>query len=100
MPQIVKALRGGQITIPADLRETLGIDTDSLLQVRLEAGELRIKPVKITDYAADSAWLKKLYDHFAPIRQEAVQHSEREVNETIDQAVAAVRSKKHAKSRI
>lgn len=90
MTRIVRQLRGGQITIPADYRRRLGITDDSLLQMSAEAGELRIKPVRATNQAG-SDWIKDLYDLFAPVRAQATKHSEEEVNTAIDKAVQAVR---------
>ena len=90
MTRIVRQLRGGQVTIPADYRRRLAITDDSLLQIRTEGGELRIKPVRITDQAG-SEWVKELYDLFAPVRTQAGKVSEKEINEAIDEAVHAVR---------
>lgn len=101
LSKIVKSLRGGQVTIPADYREKLGIDTDTLLQISLMQDELHIKPVKISDKTpvTGSPWLKELYDYFAPVRAEIRRkgYSEQEINGVIDSAVKAVRAK-HAKS--
>ena len=93
--RIVKPLRSGQITIPAEFRERLGITADSVLQMSLTEGELRIRPLEATRRAAGSPWLKELYDLFAPVREEAKQFSEAEVDAAIDSAVRAVR-RKHA----
>lgn len=99
--KIVKPLRSGQITIPSAFREKLGMNADTLLQISLISGELRIKPVHPTKTVAGSPWLKDLYDYFAPVREEIKKkgYTEREVNDAIDAAVKAVR-KKHAKSRL
>ena len=101
MTKIVRSLRSGQITIPADFREKLGIDQDTLLQINLMEGELRIKPVRVSEkiQEAGSPWLKELYDYFAPVRAEIKRkgYTEQEINSAIDSAVAAVRAK-HAKS--
>lgn len=91
MTQLVKALRSGQITIPSEFREKLGIDEDSFLQINLIEGELRIKPVKISQNAGDSQWFKKLYDEFTPVRKEAKKYTEKEINKSIDKAIKAVR---------
>lgn len=96
MTKIIRPLRGGQITIPVDFREKLGIGTDTLLQIKLIEGELRIKPVQISDKPKGSPWLKELYDYFAPARKEAAKYTEEEINADIDRAVREVR-KKHAK---
>ncbi len=98
MTRIVRQLRSGQITIPAEFRKKLGIGEESLLQLSLAEGEIRIRPVGLARKAGDSAWFKQLYDLFAPVRQEAASLSEQEVNATIDQAVRAVREK-HARRR-
>ncbi len=90
MTRIVRQLRRGQVTIPADYRRRLGITDDSLLQIRTEGGELRIKPVKVADQTG-SDWVKELYDLFAPVRTQAGKASENDVNEAIDEAVQAVR---------
>ena len=92
MTQIVRSLRGGQITIPAPFREELGIDADSLLQMTLIGSELRIRPVRVSDVPSDSAWLKHLYDHFSKVREKAKSYGEKEINQAIDHSVKAVRS--------
>jgi len=91
--RIVRSLRGGQVTIPADFRRELGIDAETLLQVTLERGQLRITPVRTSARGTRSAWLQELYEQFAPVRDEARTLSEAEVNDAIDAAVKAVRSK-------
>ena len=93
MPRIVRQLRSGQITIPAEFRKKLGIGEESLLQLTLAEGELRIRPVELTQKIGGSPWFKELYDVFAPVRQEAAALSEQEINASIDQAVSAVREK-------
>ena len=90
MTRIVRQLRGGQVTIPADYRRRLGITDDSLLQISTEGGELRIKPVRIKDQVG-SNWIKELYDLFAPVRSQTEKVSEKDINEAIDKAVHAVR---------
>lgn len=101
MIKIIKPLRGGQVTIPVDFREELGIDADTLLQISLTQGELRIKPVKTIDTDGASKWAKELYELFEPVREEAQQkdYNEKKINTAIDKAVAMVRAK-HDKSRL
>lgn len=89
--RLVRPLRNGQITIPADFRKRLQIDDHTLLQITLEGSELRIKPVRVQNTAAGSPWLKDLYELFAPVRREAMPYSEAEIDAAIDQAVRAVR---------
>ena len=96
--RVIRSLRSGQITIPAEFRRRLGIADDSLLRITLAQDELRIKPVKVSEGAEGSPWLKELYDRFAPVRQEAAASSEAEIDAAIDTAVKAVRAR-HDESR-
>ncbi len=92
--KLVRPLRSGQITIPADFRKELDIDEHTLLQIVLVGRELRIRPVQVTETQTGSAWVHDLYDLFAPVRQEVGKRSEKEVDTDIDKAVAAVRRKR------
>ncbi len=93
--RVVRPLRNGQITIPAEFRRQLRIDEHTLLQVVLIDNELRIRPVRVTEAgAAGSAWARDLYEIFAPVRDEAAEFPEGEVNSDIDKAVKAVRRKR------
>ncbi len=98
MTRTIKAIRSGQITIPADFRRELNITDDTLLQMTVEGEELRITKLRTAPDAAGSPWLAELYERFAPVRREAIDegYTEGEINEAIDQAVAGVRAKKHA----
>lgn len=95
MTKIVRSLRSGQITIPYDFREKLGINADTLLQISLLQGELRIKPVKAVDTVSGSPWVKELYKIFSPVRKEAKDkgYGENKIDTAIDEATKAVRSK-------
>ncbi|MBA2278153.1 MAG: AbrB/MazE/SpoVT family DNA-binding domain-containing protein [Chloroflexia bacterium] len=94
--RIVRALRSGQVTIPAAFRRELGIDEQSLLRMTLENGGLRIMPVQVDDEPRGSPWLKEFYDYFAPVRQEAEEkgYTDEEINTWIDEALAAVRAER------
>ena len=91
MAQLIKALRSGQITIPASVREKLKIDSDTFLQINLVAGELRIKPVRISSKVEDSDWFKKLYTEFGKVRKEARSLTEKEIDQAINKAIKAIR---------
>lgn len=94
--KIVRQLRGGQITIPAAFRRELGIEADTHLLMTLEDGTLRIVPLQAGAGGKSSAWVKELYDYFAPVRDEiaAAGFSEEEVNSDIDAAIRAVRAER------
>ena len=91
--KLVRTLRKGQITIPDEFRRRLGIEENSLLQVTLDQGELRLKPVVVHEQAQGSPWLRELRDYFAPVRQEAEErgYTDDDINRWIDEALAAVR---------
>jgi AbrB family looped-hinge helix DNA binding protein len=95
MTRVIRPLRNGQITIPADLRRQMQIDEHTLLQISLVGNELHIRPVKIEESkSSGSAWARELYEMFAPIREEAKGRTEEEVNADIDEAIKAVRSER------
>lgn len=91
--KLVRSLRRGQITIPAEFRRQLGITDDSVLQMTIADGELRIKPVQVVDSDMGSAWFYELWEYFAPVREEADAkgYTDEEINAWIDEALAAVR---------
>src|SRR3954454_10162382 len=87
----VKPLRNGQITIPIEFRRQLGIDDESILQIRVDDGELRIRPIRVA--TGGSPWLRDLYECSAPAREEAVAKGfrEEEIDSAVDAAIEAVR---------
>lgn len=89
--KIIRPLRGGQMTIPAEFREALGIGQDTLLRVTLEGGEIRISPLRLSKPAEDASWIKELYEIFAPVRSDLDKYSDEEVDQAIQQALTAVR---------
>ena len=91
MKKLVKQLRHGQITIPKDMRDALGIEAEDLLSIELSDGKLEIEPVKVARKGAGSPWLLELYELFAPVRASLESYTEEEINEAIDEAVKALR---------
>jgi len=92
MKKIVKQLRHGQITIPKELRDALGLQADDLLAMTLSEGKLEIEPVKVAPKATGSPWAKELYQQFAPVRRSLKGRTEEEVNQAIDDAVEKTRA--------
>ena len=91
MRKVVRQLRHGQITIPKDMREALGLEADDLLAIELSGGKLEIEPVKVARKGIGSPWLLELYELFAPVRASLESYTEEEINEAIDEAIKAVR---------
>lgn len=92
--KIVRPLRGGQITIPAEFREQLGINEDTLLEVTLRDGELLVRPVKVAAGAGSSIWAKKLYELFEPVREEVAKRGGKRTVAEIERALAEVRGRR------
>jgi bifunctional DNA-binding transcriptional regulator/antitoxin component of YhaV-PrlF toxin-antitoxin module len=99
MSKLVRSLRGGQVTIPAAFRRELGIGDDTMLRMTLADGELRIKPVEVSEPSKGSPGLRALYEYFAPVREEILARgiSQEEVFADIDAAIAEVRAEQRAK---
>jgi AbrB family looped-hinge helix DNA binding protein len=47
--RLVKPRARGQITIPAEFRDQLGIDENTVLQMRLQGGKIEITPLRVVD---------------------------------------------------
>jgi bifunctional DNA-binding transcriptional regulator/antitoxin component of YhaV-PrlF toxin-antitoxin module len=99
MTKIVRPLRGGQVTIPVAFRKELGIGDDTMLRMTLVEGELRIKPVEVSEPTRGSPGLRALYDYFAPVREEILARgiSQEELYADIDAAIAEVRAEQRTK---
>lgn len=93
MRKLVKQLRHGQITIPKEFRDALGLADEDMLSIELVDGKLEVEAVKIQPRTTGSPWARELYDLFAPVRQALQDRSEEEINEAIDEAIKEVRSR-------
>ena len=47
--RLVRPRARGQITIPAEFRDQLGIDENTVLQMRLQGGKIEITPLRMAD---------------------------------------------------
>ena len=91
LTRVVRPLRRGQLTIPAEFRRRLGIGNDTLLELTLQEDKIEITPV-VTKPAAQTAWVQDLYAMFDPVRQEAQDMEEADIDAVIDEAIDEVRS--------
>lgn len=89
--KLVRQLRNGQITIPKEFREELGLSAEDLLEVELRDGNLLLRAVKATPTGEGSQWAVDLFDEFAPVREALKGRSEEEINAAIDAALREVR---------
>lgn len=93
MRKLVKVLRHGQITIPKEMREELGVEAGGMLAFDLDNGKLTVETVDVTERARGSPWLRELYELFEPVREALKDVPEDEINKWIDEAVAEVRAR-------
>ncbi len=92
MRKIVRQLRHGQITIPKELRDGLGLEADDLLSITLSEGKLEIERVRVTPASGGSPWARELYEQFAPTRKRLRGRPEAQINEAIDEALKETRA--------
>jgi hypothetical protein len=64
-------------------------------------GTTEERPAETEEPGDRMDWFRKLYDYFAPVREEAVAkgYTDEEINEWIDQAVREVRAERAARDR-
>ena len=88
-----RKLHDGQLTIPDEFRQALGIEPDDEIELRIIDDELRLVRLNDGNDADRKQALRALYEQFAPVRAEiqALGISEDEVNADIEEAVRAVR---------
>lgn len=86
----VKVLRGGQITMPKELREILEIKEGDILEVQMEKNKVVLKPKILMD--KDRAW-ERLNQVMAKIGKRHRKTSEKEVESDVLEAIKTLRSK-------
>jgi len=86
----VKVLRGGQITMPKELREVLEIKEGDILEVQMEKNKVVLKPKVLVD--RNQAW-RKLNQVMAKVGKRHGKISEKEVESDALDAIKTVRSK-------
>jgi bifunctional DNA-binding transcriptional regulator/antitoxin component of YhaV-PrlF toxin-antitoxin module len=89
--KVVRPVRRGQVTLPAEFRRRLGIDDDTLLQMTLQEGKIEIVPMVVTP-VTDQIWAQAADARLAPAREVGQALDEAEIDALIDQAVDEVRS--------
>jgi len=86
----VKVLRGGQITMPKELRKVLEIKEGDILEVQMEKNRVVLKPKILMD--KDQAW-DRLNQVMAKVGKRHRKTSEKEVESDVLEAIKTVRSK-------
>ena len=83
----VKVLRGGQITMPKELREILEIKEGDILEVQMEKNKLVLKPKVLVD--KNQAW-ERLNQVMAKVGKRHGKISEKEVESDVLNAIKTV----------
>ena len=94
---LVRMLRGGQITLPAEARKALNLSEGDYLDLEVTEGTLTLKPVTVLDRADADRQLDRILSRVKYVGPEP-EPSEEEVMETVVDEIRAIRAK-HAKSR-
>jgi AbrB family looped-hinge helix DNA binding protein len=94
---LVRMLRGGQVTLPAEARKALRLSEGDYLDLEVTDGTLTLKPVTVVDRAGADRQLDKILSRVTYTGPEP-EPSEDEVMDIVVDEIRAVRAK-HAKSR-
>jgi len=86
----VKVLRGGQITMPKELRKVLEIKEGDILEVQMEKNKVILKPKILMD--KDQTW-ERLNQVMTKVGKRHRKTSEKEVESDVLEAIKTVRSK-------
>ena len=86
----VRVLRGGQITMPKELRRSLEIKEGDILEIEMENKKVVLKPKVLVD--KDQAW-EGLNRVMRKVVSRHRKTSEKEVEEDAIEAIKAVRSR-------
>jgi AbrB family looped-hinge helix DNA binding protein len=94
---LVRMLRGGQVTLPAEARKALKLSAGDYLDLEVQDGTLTLKPVTVVDRADADRQLDKILSRVKYVGPKP-EPSEDEVMDMVVEEIRAVRDK-HAKSR-
>ncbi len=94
---LVRMLRGGQITLPAEARKALKLSEGDYLDLEVQGSTLLLKPVSVVDRAEADRQLDAILSRVKYVGPEP-EPSEDEVMDMVVSEIRAVRDK-HAKSR-
>jgi antitoxin MazE len=86
----VRVLRGGQITMPKELRESLEIKEGDILEVEMENRKVVLKPKVLVD--KDQAWAR-MNQITKKVSRRHRKISEKEAEEDVLEAIKATRSR-------
>ena len=94
---LVRMLRGGQVTLPAEARKALKLNTGDYLDLAVTDGVVTLKPVTVIDRAEANRQLDDILSRVKYIGPQP-EPSEEEVMDMVVDEIRVVRAE-HAKSR-
>ncbi len=94
---LVRMLRGGQVTLPAEARKALKLSEGDYLDLEVKGGIVTLKPVAVVDRAEADRQLDIILSRVKYAGPEP-EPSEDEVMDMVVEEIRSVRAK-HAKSR-
>ena len=94
---LVRMLRGGQVTLPAEARKALKLNTGDYLDLEVTGGVVTLKPVTVVDRAEAARQLDDILSRVTYIGPQP-EPSEDQVMDMVVDEIRAVRAE-HAKSR-
>ena len=82
---VVRVIRHGQITLPKEFRDTLGIDEGQMLEAELENSRIVLKPLAFEERGAvlSSKGKQKVKEALGDIKKGAVSKAYDDVDEMI-----------------
>lgn len=89
---LVKIIRHGQITLPAEFRRALSLAEGDYLEAELEENRIVLKPKMVLDRTEA---IKKLHHLMDKVQARNEEFSEEEVERDIQEAIEAVRHRQH-----
>ncbi|MBI4595080.1 MAG: AbrB/MazE/SpoVT family DNA-binding domain-containing protein [Candidatus Tectomicrobia bacterium] len=90
---LIKVLRNGQVTLPKEYRDVLGVKEGDVLEAEIEDSTLVLKPKVLVDKNEAWAKLSHVMDKVGKRHQNI---SEEEVEKDVLEALKTARSQKHA----
>jgi AbrB family looped-hinge helix DNA binding protein len=89
---LVKVIRHGQITLPAEFRKALDLDEGDYLEAEIDQDRIVLKPKIILDRKEA---IKKLHELMDRVQARNAEFSEEEVERDVLEAIQAVRRREH-----
>src|SRR5437667_4808196 len=87
---LVRMLRGGQVTLPAEARKALKLSEGDYLDLEVQGGTLTLKPVTVVDRAEADRQLAKILSRVTYVGPEP-EPAEDEVMDMVVDEIRAVR---------